>query len=93
MSNAILVNNTTQEKLTEIILQGVKKEFQELKKNFRPKEPDEWLTRKETSSLLKISLVTLHVWTNKKVIKAYKISNRTYYKRKEIEEILNNSNN
>lgn len=92
MNNAILVNNTTTEKLTERILIGVKKELQDLKQNFKPKEPETWLTRKETSALLKISLVTIHEWINKGVLKPYKISNRTYFNRKEIEQLLFNSN-
>lgn len=92
MSNAILVNNTTSEKLTETILNGIKKELHELKKSYQPKEPEEWLTRKSTAHLLKISLVTIHEWVNKGVLKPYKIANRTYFNRREIEQLLFNSN-
>ena len=92
MNNEIRVNNTTTEKLTETILNGIKKELQDIKQSFQPKEPETWLTRKETSALLKISLVTIHEWINKGIIKPYKISNRTYFNRKEIEQLLFNSN-
>ena len=92
MDNVTLVNNTTPERLTEKILEGVKNQLQELKQNFQLKEPDEFLTRKETAELLKISLVCLHDWCNKGILKPYKMGNRTYFKRKEIETKLNNSN-
>lgn len=92
MDNAILLNNTTPEKLTETILEGVKNQLQELKKDFQPKEPEDYLTRKETSKLLKISLVCLHDWCNKGILKPYKMGNRTYFKRNEIENKINSSN-
>lgn len=92
MDNTTLVTGTTPEKLTENILQGVRKEIEELKQHFQPKEPDDLLTRKETSALLKISLVCLHDWINKGILKHYKIGNRTYLSRKEINEVLYNSN-
>lgn len=92
MENVMLLNNTTPEKLTQTILEGFKIEIQELKNHFQPKEPDEWLTRRETAELLKISLVCLHDWQNKKIIKVYKMGNKSFYSRKEINEKLFNSN-
>jgi len=41
---------------------------------------------------LKISLTTIHDWCNQKILKAYKVGNRTYFSRKEIEQTLFNSN-
>lgn len=92
MDNTTLVTGTTPERLTENILQGVRKEIEDLKQHFQPKEPDDFLTRKETSEFLKISLVCLHDWVNKGILKHKKIGNRTYFSRKEIVEVLNNSN-
>jgi helix-turn-helix protein len=92
MKNAVLVNNTTQDQLTETILNGFKSQLDELKQNFQPKEPDDFLTRKETSALLKISLVSLWDWSKKGILKPYKIANRTYYSRNQITEQLFNSN-
>ena len=92
MANAILVDNTTQQELTETILNGIKNQFDELKKNFQPREPEEFLTRKETAAILKISLVTLHQWSNDKILHPYKVGNRTYFSRKEITELIYNSN-
>ena len=92
MADAILLNNVTPEGLTETILNGVQAKLDHLKKELQPQEPDEWLTRKETAKLLKISLVCLHDWSNKGILKAYKVGNRTYFNRKEINAILFNSN-
>lgn len=92
MTDAILVNGVTPQQLTETILNGVKKQITDLKKDFTPKEPEDFLTRMETAKLLKISLTTVHEWANTKILKAYKVGNRTYFSRKEIESTLFSSN-
>jgi hypothetical protein len=92
MENVTLLNNTTPEKLTETILNGVRNQLNELKKEFTPKEPDEKMTPKDVSLEYKISLTTVFDWSNKGILKRRKIGNRTYYLRSEIEETLLNSN-
>jgi excisionase family DNA binding protein len=92
MTDAILVNGVTPQQLTETILNGVQNQLEELKKNFTPKEPDDFLTRMEVAKLLKISLTTVHDWMNANILKAYKVGNRTYFSRKEIESTLFSSN-
>jgi hypothetical protein len=92
MTDAILVNGITPEKLTETILNGVRNQLNELKKEFTPKEPDEKMTPKDVSLEYKISLTTVFDWSNKGILKRRKIGNRTYYLRSEIEETLLNSN-
>lgn len=52
----------------------------------------EVLTRKETAELLGVSLVTIHDWSRSGIIHPYKLGNRTYFKRSEIMEVLNQSN-
>jgi hypothetical protein len=92
MENATLLNHTTPEKLTETILKGVETQINDLKKNFTAKEPDDFLTRMEVAKLLKISLTTVHEWSNTSILKMYKVGNRSYFSRKEIESTLFNSN-
>lgn len=92
MTDAILVNGVTPQQLTETILNGLETKLDSLKKNFTPKEPDTYLTRAEVSELLKINLATVYNWTKNGTLKAYKMGNRTYYSRKEIETTLFNSN-
>ncbi|MEN9919808.1 MAG: hypothetical protein RL662_2244 [Bacteroidota bacterium] len=51
--------------------------------------PDiEYLTRKETAALLKISLVTLHNWTTQGRLTAYRIGTRVRYKADEVNNAL-----
>ena len=92
MTDAILVNGVTSQQLTETILNGVRNQLNELKKDFTPKQPEDFLTRMETAKLLKISLTTVHEWANTGTLKAYKVGNRTYFSRKEIESTLFSSN-
>lgn len=92
MIDATLVNGVTPQQLTEIILNGVRNQLDELKKDFTPKQPEDFLTRMETAKLLKISLTTVHEWANTGILKMYKVGNRTYFSRKEIETTLFSSN-
>jgi excisionase family DNA binding protein len=92
MTDVILVNGVTPQQLTETILNGVQKQLEELKKTYQPKDPEDFLTRMETAKLLKISLTTVHEWSNTGVLKMYKVGNRTYFSRKEIEITLFSSN-
>ena len=75
----------TPEQLSEAIIDGVKTQFDNLKTHFVPKEPTEYLTRKEVSDLFKVDISTIHNWTVKGILKAYSIGRRVYYKRNEIE--------
>lgn len=52
----------------------------------------EILTRSETANLFSISLVCLHDWVKKQILKPYKVGNKTYFKRSEVLEVLNSSN-
>lgn len=60
-------------------------QINDLKQHYEPKQPTEYLTRKEVSELLKCDLSTLWLWSKKGKLKPYGIGNRTYYKRNEIE--------
>lgn len=60
-----------------------------LSSQFQPKEPTEFLTRAEVCELLKIDLSTLHRWRRDKMIPSYGFGNRVYFKRHEVEQIIN----
>lgn len=87
-----MLHGVNPDQLKELISSTVKTEIEVLKKEFQPKEPDAYLTRDETKSLLKISNFCLHNWMNKGILKKYKMGNRTYFKRSDIDEIITNSN-
>lgn len=47
-----------------------------------------YLTRKDTATRLKVSLVTLTDWVNRGKLKAYKIGGRVLFRENEVEEAL-----
>lgn len=86
----------TPNELANLITESVKTQNQELLNALKGQQPTkeekEFLTRKETADLFKVSLVTIHEWQNNGTIKVYKMGNRSYYKRSELLETLFNSN-
>ncbi len=63
-------------------------QLQELKLNFEPKKPDEYLTRRELAAFLKCDISTIDNWTHKGKLIPYGIGNRVYFKRSDIETCL-----
>ena len=59
-----------------------------IKKDFQPKEPTEYLTRKEVQKMLNINMGTLDNWTKHGKLKAYGLGARIYYKRHEVDNAL-----
>ena len=87
--NETLLITISREELKELIQNSIK----ESKLN-QPKQVSndlDLLTRKEVCELLKINQSTLYRWTKDNVIPSYGIANRIYFKRSEIEQILNNN--
>ena len=54
----------------------------------QPAAPAEYISRKEAAKLLRVTLPTIVDWTNKKLLTAYKIGRRVYYKPAEISAAL-----
>ena len=61
----------------------------QLSAQFQPKEPTEYLTRSEVCKLLKIDLSSLHRWRKEGKLPSYGMGNRVYFKRSEVEQIIN----
>lgn len=76
------------EELRDSILTDVRAEIKTLSQNFQPITPSEYLTRKEISLILKVSLVTLSEWNKKRILVPYRIGKLIRYKRSEIEQAL-----
>ena len=66
----------------------IRNQLEEIKQNFAPKVPTEYLTRSELAEMLKCDISTIHNWTKKGKLKPYGIGNRVYYKRTEVEAVL-----
>jgi hypothetical protein len=78
----------TPQQLQENILQGVKQQLEELKKEYQPKEPEQYLSRLEVAKLLKVDISTVHNWGKSGKLKRYGLGNRVYYKRSEVERSI-----
>ena len=76
------------EEFKESILIDLRAEFKTLSLSFQPITPPEYLTRQETATILKVSLVTLSDWNKKKILNPYRLGNLIRYKRSEIEMAL-----
>lgn len=86
------LHNINPEDFKNEILSGVQEQLEKFSQNFKPKDPTVWLSRKEVSELLGISLVTIHDWGKKGILYPYKMGNRVRFKRSDIEQSLLQSN-
>lgn len=87
MTKATILHDFSPEQLAQLF-EGLHAQLKELKANFQPKQPTEYLTRNEVTEMLKCDLSTLWLWTKKGKLTSYGIGNRTYYKRSEIESAI-----
>ncbi len=78
----------TPEQLQRILVEGVKAQFDELKKEFQTKAPIEYLSIEETAILLKVSKPTLWRWTKDGILQSYGLGAKVYYIRKEVEDAM-----
>lgn len=76
------------EKFKKELLQKIGDQFDQLRIEFEPKQPEEYLTRKQTAIIFKVNLSTLYNWSRRGLIKKYAIGNRIYFRRSEIEKSL-----
>jgi len=92
--NTIQLHQITPEELAHILKEGIKPEIQELIKQQLEVIPKgkEILSRQETADLFGISLVCLHDWMKKGIVKPYKKGNRTYFIYAELMDSLLSSN-
>lgn len=78
----------TPQQLQNAIIDGVKNQLDELKKEFQPKQPTEYLTRQEVATLLKVDLSTIHNWCKSGKLLPYGIGKRVHFKRVDLEKSI-----
>ena len=83
--NAIQITQFTPNELKSLLMEGVQQVVNQIREEFQPKTPTEYLTRKQVAKMLDINLTTPNNWTNKGVLISYGIQGRVYYKRDEVE--------
>lgn len=86
--NDILLSTIPYSELQTLIATTVQTAVQLATAHLQHKENVEFLTRKQTSTILGVSLVTLSEWTKEGKVKGYRIGSRVRYKRNEIEQSL-----
>ena len=83
--NAIQITELTTNELKSLLMEGVQQVVNQIREEFQPKTPTEYLTRKQVAKMLDINLTTLNNWTNRGALTSYGIQGRVYYKRDEVE--------
>ena len=78
----------TPEDFQKPIIKIIQKEFDVLKTEFRPREPEEYLTRHQLADMLHVDLSTIHNMRKRGQITAFQISGRILFKRSEIEAAI-----
>lgn len=85
---AVQFIQTTPEELKSEIAAEIKKQLDEFLKNYKPKQPNEYLTRAEVAEMFKVDLSTIHNWSKSKKINPLGLGNRVYFLRSEIDASL-----
>lgn len=75
---------TTPQELQDEINEGVKIQLENFLKEFKPKQPSEYLTRKEVAELFDVDISTIHNWCKAKRLKPLGIGARVYFLRSDI---------
>lgn len=72
----------------ESIISDVRIELKKITENLQPKQPEEYITRKEAAKLFKVSIVTISEWCKKGILKPYRLGKFIRFKRLELEKAL-----
>lgn len=74
--------------LETIVNKAVDESFEKNRTNFKKKEPDEWLTRKDVAEMLSVTFVTLDSWAKVGILPKYKIGYAVRYRRSHVEAAM-----
>ena len=88
MGNHFNLVGLTIDDLKDLFGQVLKTELEAVKKHLQPKQPNEYLTRKEVSEMLKIDLSSVHNWSKRGILIPHQIGSRVYYKLLEVENAI-----
>jgi predicted DNA-binding transcriptional regulator AlpA len=79
---------TTPQELKEQINEGVRNQLDNFLKEFKPKQPNDYLTRQEVAKMFNVDISTIHNWCKSKRLKPLGIGSRVYFLRSDIEQSL-----
>lgn len=76
------------EQLQQEITKGVKSHLDDFLKNFKPKEPNDYLTRQDVATMFNVDLSTIANWQKNGKLKPLGMGGRVYFLRSDIEASL-----
>lgn len=76
------------EQLQKQISNGVKEQLTEFLKQYTPKQPNEYLSRKDVATMFGVDLSTIHNWCKSGKLKPVSLGARVYFLRSEVENSL-----
>ena len=79
---------TTPQELQNQINDGVKIQLQEFLNHYKPKQPNEYLTRSEVAQMFHVDISTVHNWCKSKKLNPLSLGARIYFLRSEVEQSL-----
>lgn len=88
MSATIQFIQVSPEQLQSEITKGVKAHLDEFLKHFKPKQPNDYLTRQEVAQMFSVDISTISNWCKNGKLKPYGMQGRVYFLRSDIEASL-----
>ena len=88
MSSTIQFIQTSPEQLKEQIADVVSNQLKNFLEVYKPKQPNDYLTRKEVANLFKVDLSTIHNWCKSGKLNPLAIGARVYFLRSDLEQSL-----
>lgn len=85
----ILLSPITIDELATVIQMTVKSEYDKIFNSQTPATENEFISRKETSTILGVSLPTLNEYSKRGLLPSYRIGSRIRYKKEEVVQSLN----
>lgn len=76
------------DQLQKEITEAVKKQLEEFLTHYKPKQSNDYLTRRQVSEMFDVDISTIHNWCKTKKLNPLGISGRVYFLRSEIEASL-----
>jgi FMN-dependent NADH-azoreductase len=76
------------EQLQSEITKGVKAHLDDFLKHFKPKQPNDYLTRSDVAQMFNVDLSTIANWQKNGKLKPYGLGGRVYFLRSDIEASL-----
>jgi len=78
--------STSPTALVNLLDEAIKRQLDELKKNFQPKEQPIYMTRQEVAEMLHVDISTVHNLSVRGVLKKKQIGGRVLYLREEVQK-------